>query len=212
MTDTLSLGFVANKKGAASTATHGFVKNVGRKPPPQPIAQAPPKRASRPSIGSLMGHRPPTAEPRVDNIANRNAEYTETNLKQHRARIDALTSQVQEISEDAGDVRRAAKQDLQRVLELTNVVYGKTQVACPSALIDDESAADAVPSPEEFTDEIPAATWCLLVYPMVSTRSGGVAMKSKMVDSRTGQLYWAWVSVSEGETRYFEKFSMVPSE
>ena len=204
MTDTLSLGFVSNGRtaGASTPALqHMRRKAAAASSDSRPRARSPKQQRSVPSIGSLV------TPPSHNNVSDRNKDYVEKQLKQTRSRIDALTSQVKDVSDDADGVRAAVKSDLGNILDLTNVVYGKTSIDCPSAII--EGRAFTASPPGSFDEIIPAGTWCMLVYPMIK-RDNGVCMKSKMVDRSTGQFYWVWVLLSKGDTRYIDEFSMVP--
>lgn len=207
MSDTLSLGFVSNKKATSNiTNSQGFIRN--RKPAPGPVdsrsARKPPlKQRSVPNISSLVA-----VAPTQDQVATKHQEYNDKIVKQHKTRIDALNSQLDEVVEDADCVRTAVKEDLSRMLNLTNVMYGHTCAPCPSAII--ESRDPTGEPPEEFGDFIPADTWCLLVYPMVK-HGDRTSIRCKMVDADTGQLHWVWATVEDGKGRYVDRFSTMPA-
>ena len=244
MSDTLSLGFVSSNRPKQSSFGSMGVSRVNTQkranilknlnvsgeearetarevPPPQVPKETRMSRMKRPvrapptgsSSGSGSG-----STPREDHLLSQRTEYLEQMNRKTKSMLDDVTAKLNDVQEDSESKNVNITNDVESLFNMTNVIFGKTSHPVP-ALVSEDSNADIniVLKSKPFSDTIPTGQWLCLVYPMQrvdSSKGHKVIMKSKMVDSTTGQLYWAWITLSEeldGEvTKYFSEFSAFP--
>lgn len=240
MSDTMSLGFVSSNRSKQSSFGSIGVSRVSNQkranllknlnvsgedtreasrevtPPVQVVKETRMSRMKRP----LRTPPAPTGNstPKEDHLLSQRTEYLEQMNRKTKSMLDDVTARLNDVQEDNESKSVNITKDVNSLFNMTNVIFGKTSNPVPALVSEDHNAdINIVLKSKPFSDTIPTGQWLCLVYPMQKVESSNghkVIMKSKMVDSSTGQLHWAWVTLSEeldGEvTKYFSEFSTFP--
>jgi hypothetical protein len=223
MTDTLSLGFVSNTGRPARVQPAPQQRRKVFKPPEttQEISTAKKddklreltretRRMKKPKVSQLVStSTAPHPPPKESNLFGQKTEFLEQTSRKHQSNIDCINAQIIDVTEQITKYKNNSEIDILSLFHISNIIYGKTLKDTPFFIADEDDDLENCFENRLLEEHIPTSKWIQLVYPM-KKHDSNIYMKAKMVNNDSGQLYWAWVLLKDGDNKYIGQFSTYP--